>query len=337
MTDQVGSSGDQESEVERTLGTLATLNPAYALDHEPPATTRSHHRRVVPNPSDADGRMAILLVDDMASAEDVVQEAFAGLYRNWGGLRDRNAAIGYLRTAVVNGSRSMLRRRRTARAHVPPDPGTARLAESLAILSTEHQAVVSALADLAPRQRGARAALLRRAVGGGDRRGHRPVEGHRQIHRQPGGGQARRHHAVGALVTDRSGGSGDPGWSPGSGRAAGPGGTGSGGPGSADDSRAEQVLSQALRAIAGGQAADNATAGRTVSGCPPANWCCWPRSPGFWWASARACSPCCSDSGPVGAAGGVTVDVAGGVTAGVAGGVTRGDVAGGVTAGAADE
>ena len=151
MAEQVGP----ESEVERTLGTLATLNPAYALDHEappaqaPPITIddlyRSHRMQMV--------RMAILLVDDMASAEDVVQEAFAGLYRNWGGLRDRNAAIGYLRTAVVKGSRSMLRRRRTARAYVPPDPGTARSAESLAMLSTEHQAVVSALGDLAPRQR----------------------------------------------------------------------------------------------------------------------------------------------------------------------------------------
>jgi RNA polymerase sigma-70 factor (sigma-E family) len=150
MTDQV----EPESEVERTLGTLASLNPAYALDHtaqEPAAPItiddlyRTHRMQMV--------RLAILLVDDMASAEDVVQEAFAGLYRNWGGLRDRNAAIGYLRTAVVNGSRSMLRRRRTARAYVPPDPGTARSAESLAMLSTEHQAVVSALGDLAPRQR----------------------------------------------------------------------------------------------------------------------------------------------------------------------------------------
>lgn len=151
MAEQVGP----ESEVERTLGTLATLNPAYALDHQPQPTQappitiddlyRSHRMQMV--------RMAILLVDDMASAEDVVQEAFAGLYRNWGGLRDRNAAIGYLRTAVVNGSRSMLRRRRTARAYVPPDPGTALSAESLALLSTEHQAVVNALGDLAPRQR----------------------------------------------------------------------------------------------------------------------------------------------------------------------------------------
>lgn len=149
MTDQV----EPESEVERTLGTLASLNPAYVLDHDDapaaPITIdeiyRTHRMQMV--------RLAILLVDDMASAEDVVQEAFAGLYRNWGGLRDRNAAIGYLRTAVVNGSRSMLRRRRTARAYVPPDPGTARSAESLAMLSTEHQAVVSALGDLAPRQR----------------------------------------------------------------------------------------------------------------------------------------------------------------------------------------
>ena len=149
MTERV----EPESEVERTLGTLASLNPAYALDHTaPPAAPitiddlyRTHRMQMV--------RLAILLVDDLASAEDVVQEAFAGLYRNWGGLRDRNAAIGYLRTAVVNGSRSMLRRRRTARAYVPPDPGTARSAESLAMLSTEHQAVVSALGDLAPRQR----------------------------------------------------------------------------------------------------------------------------------------------------------------------------------------
>ena len=77
----------------------------------------------------------------------------APLYRNWGKLRDAQAAVGYLRTAVVNGSRSVLRRRKTAREYVPPHAVNARSAESLAMLSNEHQAVVSALSKLPPRQR----------------------------------------------------------------------------------------------------------------------------------------------------------------------------------------
>ncbi len=146
--------GGPERAVEQTLGVLAGLDRALDAPAAPgrqgaPLTIddiyRSHRMGMV--------RLAILLVDDQASAEDVVQEAFAGLFRHWDSLRDTAAAIGYLRTAVVNGSRSMLRRRRTARAYIPPHSGTARSAESLALLSAEHQAVVSALADLAPRQR----------------------------------------------------------------------------------------------------------------------------------------------------------------------------------------
>jgi RNA polymerase sigma-70 factor (sigma-E family) len=106
---------------------------------------RDHRMRFV--------RLAVLLVDDPATAEDVVQEAFTGLYRHWGRLRDENAALGYLRTAVVNGSRSVLRRRRTAREYIPPHTADARSAESLAMLSAEHQAVVSALGQLPRRQR----------------------------------------------------------------------------------------------------------------------------------------------------------------------------------------
>lgn len=163
-----------ESEVERTLSSLASLNPTSGYDvargsaetaagtdapdkgggtgsaPDPAPLTiddiyRTHRMGMV--------RLAILLVDDIASAEDVVQEAFAGLYKNWGKLRDSRAAVGYLRTAVVNRSRSMLRRRRTARNYVPPDAGTARSAESLAVMSAEHRAVVEALAALPDRQR----------------------------------------------------------------------------------------------------------------------------------------------------------------------------------------
>ncbi|MSZ78312.1 MAG: hypothetical protein F2667_14500, partial [Actinobacteria bacterium] len=56
-------------------------------------------------------RLAILLVDDQASAEDVVQDAFAALLARADGIQEPAAALGYLRTSVVNGSRSALRRR----------------------------------------------------------------------------------------------------------------------------------------------------------------------------------------------------------------------------------
>jgi RNA polymerase sigma-70 factor (sigma-E family) len=137
--------------VEATLSRLRRLDarPEPAPKPGAPLTLadlyRDHRMRMV--------RLAVLLVDDPSTAEDVVQEAFAGLHRHWSGLRDEAAAIGYLRTAVVNGSRSVLRRRRTARDYVPPHQVTARSAESLALLSTEHQAVVDALATLPPRQR----------------------------------------------------------------------------------------------------------------------------------------------------------------------------------------
>jgi RNA polymerase sigma-70 factor (sigma-E family) len=142
-----------ENAVEQTLSRLRALDarpvPVPAAVEAAPLTLadlyRDHRMRMV--------RLAVLLVDDPNTAEDVVQEAFAGLHRNWAGLRDEEAAIGYLRTAVVNGSRSVLRRRRTARDYVPPHQVNARSAESLAMLTAEHQAVVDALATLPPRQR----------------------------------------------------------------------------------------------------------------------------------------------------------------------------------------
>jgi RNA polymerase sigma-70 factor (sigma-E family) len=142
--------GNAERSVEATLGHLRVMDgPAAPAQAPTPLTLedlyRQHRMRLV--------RLAILLVDEPATAEDVVQEAFTGLHRNWSRLRDAAAAVGYLRTAVVNGSRSVLRRRKTAREYVPPHAVNARSAESLAMLSSEHQAVVSALSKLPPRQR----------------------------------------------------------------------------------------------------------------------------------------------------------------------------------------
>jgi RNA polymerase sigma-70 factor (sigma-E family) len=145
------SAAGTESAVEQTLTRLRRLDapPPAAPAPTAPRTLadlyREHRMRLV--------RLAILLVDDQSTAEDVVQEAFTGLHRHWSGLRDEAAAVAYLRTAVVNGARSVLRRRRTAREYVPPHQVNARSAESLVMLSAEHQAVVDALSTLPPRQR----------------------------------------------------------------------------------------------------------------------------------------------------------------------------------------
>jgi DNA-directed RNA polymerase specialized sigma24 family protein len=75
-------------------------------------------------------RFALILVGDLSTAEDVVQEAFLGLYQGWHRVRDPGTVLGYLRTAVLNGCRSVLRSRRRARllrvVHDPPArrPGT---------------------------------------------------------------------------------------------------------------------------------------------------------------------------------------------------------------------
>ena len=68
-------------------------------------------------------RFALMLVGDQTTAEDVVQEAFLGLYRGWDRLRDPDAVLGYLRTAVVNGAPLVHRSRVRARLlRVPHDP-----------------------------------------------------------------------------------------------------------------------------------------------------------------------------------------------------------------------
>src|SRR5215831_1320356 len=71
-------------------------------------------------------RLAHIMLGDRASAEDVVQEAFNGLYRRWSALADTGNAIAYVRSSVLNGCRSVLRRQSRSRdraaASQPPRP-----------------------------------------------------------------------------------------------------------------------------------------------------------------------------------------------------------------------
>ncbi|MFF2075001.1 RNA polymerase sigma factor [Kitasatospora sp. NPDC058162] len=99
-------------------------------------------------------RLAVLLVDDLQNAEDVVQESFTSLYQHHGeNLDDLDNALAYLRTTVVNNARSVLRRRKTARAYVPPHEPDAASAEDHAVHHDEHRRVLAALKELTPRQR----------------------------------------------------------------------------------------------------------------------------------------------------------------------------------------
>src|ERR1700758_1270437 len=56
-------------------------------------------------------RLAIVMLGDRAAAEDVVQDAFFGLYRNWTRLTDQANALSYVRSAVLNRCRNALRDR----------------------------------------------------------------------------------------------------------------------------------------------------------------------------------------------------------------------------------
>ncbi|MGI8666667.1 MAG: RNA polymerase sigma factor [Jatrophihabitans sp.] len=132
--------------------------------HRPPAVAGSVSRA----PSADDGveqlyrsrrlqmvRLALLLVDDRETAEDVAQEAFAALHRHWPSLRTEQAALGYLRTCVVNGARSVLRRRRTVRRNPQADESvlSAEAADASTLLAEEHRAVLGAIRRLPERQR----------------------------------------------------------------------------------------------------------------------------------------------------------------------------------------
>jgi RNA polymerase sigma-70 factor (sigma-E family) len=99
-------------------------------------------------------RIAVGLLDETHLAEDVVQDAFAALYRRAGSLRDSGAAIGYLRACVVNGTRTALRRKIMARNRLrPADTTDDAAADESVLLTAEHDLVRAALDKLPDRQR----------------------------------------------------------------------------------------------------------------------------------------------------------------------------------------
>jgi RNA polymerase sigma-70 factor (sigma-E family) len=101
-------------------------------------------------------RLAHVLIGDRGAAEDIVQEAFSGLYWRWEQLRDPDKALPYVRSAVLNSCRSVLRRAAPAELFGAdlPDLGLALASAEAVVLSEEQRrAVMTALRGLPHRQR----------------------------------------------------------------------------------------------------------------------------------------------------------------------------------------
>jgi RNA polymerase sigma-70 factor (sigma-E family) len=107
-------------------------------------------------------RLAMLMLADQSSAEDVVQDAFFGLYRRWDSLTDPGRALSYVRSSVLNGCRDLLRKqsRRVPALLAELD---AESAEAVVLLGEEHREVLRALRRLPDRQR--EAVILRHCLG----------------------------------------------------------------------------------------------------------------------------------------------------------------------------
>jgi RNA polymerase sigma-70 factor (sigma-E family) len=98
-------------------------------------------------------RLSALLVRDVGTAEEVVQDAFVAMHGRWGRLRDPDKAVAYLRQSVLNRSRSALRHRAVRERHQPAPPTYVPSAEQYALLSEDQEAIVAALRTLPLRQR----------------------------------------------------------------------------------------------------------------------------------------------------------------------------------------
>ncbi len=108
-----------------------------------PALYDQHYRSLV--------RLASFSVDDRETAEEVVQDAFvklvAGNYEIQPGKE-----VGYLRSMVLNGARSALRKRQVRRAHTPELPDPVAAAEEGGVAGVEHDRVIAALRQLPEKQ-----------------------------------------------------------------------------------------------------------------------------------------------------------------------------------------
>lgn len=106
-------------------------------------------------------RLSWLLVRDQYLAEETVQDAFVAMHARWSQLRDTDLALAYLRRAVVNSSRSVLRHRKVEDRYLSAETSARTAhgmtsepsAETRALDHATGDRLVAALARLPRRQR----------------------------------------------------------------------------------------------------------------------------------------------------------------------------------------
>jgi RNA polymerase sigma-70 factor (sigma-E family) len=128
-----------------SAGERGGLVERLSADEAVTALYTAHYRSLV--------RISALLLGEPALAEEIVQDAFVAMHGKWGRLREPDKAAAYLRQAVVNRSRSALRRRGVAERHPSPAEPPAPSAEYAAMTTLERESVMAALRTLPLRQR----------------------------------------------------------------------------------------------------------------------------------------------------------------------------------------
>ncbi len=100
-------------------------------------------------------RLAYVMLGDRQAAEDVVQDAFAGLHRRWGRLADHAKALHYLRSSVLNGCRTAIKRSRPVLELLDAGPGatSAETAETAVLAGEQQRMLIRAIRRLPTRQR----------------------------------------------------------------------------------------------------------------------------------------------------------------------------------------
>jgi len=142
-----GEGRDGQGSVGRTrmVGEPAVGGPAVDIT----TLFRCHYAELV--------RLAVMLVGDRPTAEDVVQDVFTGLHARRGRPGPSGDQLAYVRACVLNGCRSALRRRsllrRLAGSRAPMPDLPHESAEQEVILAEGRREVLAALATLPRRRR----------------------------------------------------------------------------------------------------------------------------------------------------------------------------------------